>query len=71
MRVLINRVETYRVDSEEDVKNFIEEVKADPDGDGYVLKTYSSDHKEKKQKGEVIDEGYMVKLTKVYNEFWA
>ena len=30
----------------------------------------AADLKEKKKKGEVTDEGYLVKITMVFNSFW-
>ena len=70
MRVLLSNTEVYRIDSEEEVKEAIEEAKANANTDGYILKGYSSKIKEKKSKGEVIDSGYEVTLKKEYNTFW-
>lgn len=70
MRVLLSNTEVYRIDSEEEVKEAIEEAKANANADGYILKGYSSKIKEKKSKGEVIDSGYEVTLKKEYNTFW-
>lgn len=70
MRYLVNTVETYRVDSEKDVKDFIEEQKALGAEEHYEVTRYSSDLKEKKKKGEVIDSAYQVKITKIHNPFW-
>lgn len=38
--------------------------------DGYTLKKAGYEKKEKKSKGEVIGEGYMVTVTLVYADFW-
>lgn len=70
MKVLLNATEVYRIDTEEEVKNTIEEAKTDADLNGYILKGYSTKLKEKKSKGEVIDAGYEVTLKKEYNTFW-
>ena len=56
--------ETYRVDSEGEAKELIESAKAAPE---YQLIKYTSEHKERKAKGEIIDEYYKVVLTKVFN----
>ena len=58
MKYLIQTVETYRVDKEDEAKRMIEEAKSD---NHFILKKYSSEYKEKKQKGEVIDTYYKVK----------
>ena len=61
---LIQTVEVYRVESEGAAAALIEEAKADKN---QVLAKYSSEHKERKQKGEVIDSWYRVTLTKVFD----
>ena len=43
----------------------IEEAKSD---NHFILKKYSSEYKEKKQKGEVIDTYYKVTLTKAFTD---
>ena len=60
-KYLVSTVETYRVDTEAEATRAIEEAKADK---SYVLGKYTSEHKEQKSKGEVIDEYYIVKITK-------
>ena len=68
--MLIETTESYRLESEWEVKEFIEKVKAEASEKGYVIKSYTSTLKQKKQKGEVIDEGYLLRVTKVYSSFW-
>lgn len=70
MKRLINVVEQYRLDSEEEVQKFIDECKEKANTDGYSLKSYSSTYKEKKTKGEMVDCGYLVKISKDYEMFW-
>ena len=62
--------ETYRIDTETEVQTFIEQAKKNANSGGYILESYSSQLKEKKAKGDVIDAGYLVKLTKTYDAFW-
>lgn len=64
-KYLIKTVETYRVDSEEEAVKFIEEAKA---SNKYSLVKYTNEHKEKKQKGEIIDEYNLLSFTKVFND---
>lgn len=64
-KYLISTCETYRVESENEVKNTIEEAKKDKK---FVLTKYVSEYKERKQKGEVIDNYYKLTLTKVFND---
>ncbi len=65
MKYLISTVETYRVDTEEEAVAAIEAAKNE---NYYVLGKYSSEYKEKKSKGEVIEEYYKVVLTKNFND---
>lgn len=62
--------ETYRIDSEENVKKFIEECKTEAEENGYEISSYSSTQKVKKSKGEIVDLGYQVVVTKKFNDFW-
>ncbi len=70
MKILLNKTEVYRINTEEEVKTVIDEAKEDAFENGYILKGYSTKVKEKKSKGEVIDEGFEVTLKKEYNTFW-
>ena len=37
---------------------------------GYILTSFAYTKKEKKSKGEIIDDGYLVKVVKTYGGFW-
>lgn len=63
MKYLIKTVETYRVASEEEAKQVIEDAKKEG---GYFLSKYNSEYKCTKAKGEVVDEWYRVTLTKEF-----
>ena len=52
MKYLISTTEIYRADSEAEAVQLIEDAKKD---NHFVLSKYSSQFKERKQKGEVID----------------
>ena len=67
----INQVtENYRIDTEEEVQAFNEQLKEESIEEGYILKSYSYTLKEKKAKGEVVDSAYAVKVVKEYSAFW-
>lgn len=67
----INQIaEVYRIDSEEEVKQFNEELKEEAVAEGYTLKSFSYTLKEKKKNGEVQDAGYQVKVVKEFASFW-
>lgn len=71
MAKMINQVtEVYRIDTEEEVKNFNEQLKEEAFQEGYVLKSYSYTLKEKKKNGDVLDSAYVVKAVKEYATFW-
>lgn len=65
MEYLVSTTEVYRVDDEASATSLIEKAKHDS---MYELVKYSSVKKEKKQKGEIIDEWYQVSLTKKFND---
>lgn len=67
---MLKVVEEYRAESEQEVKEMNEAFKADAKKEGFILNAFSYTKKEKKSKGEVIDEGYLVKVAKVYGGFW-
>lgn len=60
----------YRVESEEEAKQMNEDFKKEAREQGYVLNSFAYTRKEKKSKGDIIDEGYLVKVVKVYGGFW-
>lgn len=64
-KYLISVTETYRVDTEAEAAVLIDEAKKDHK---YDLKKYTSQKKERKQKGEVVDEWHQVVLTKIFDD---
>lgn len=62
---LIQSVEKYRLDSQEDVDTFLEELK---ESEYFNILKYSSERKEVKQKGEVVDSYYILTVTKSFND---
>ena len=65
MRYLLNVIETYRVNDDNEAKALIEEAKKDKN---YNLVKYTSQQKVKKAKGEIEDEWVRVTLTKEFTE---
>ena len=64
-KYLVSATEVYRVDNEESAAALIDEAKAETK---YILDKYSSVKKEKKAKGEIVDEWYQVTLVKKFND---
>ena len=65
MKYLTKVVETYRIGSEKEVEAFLKELKTDH---RFTVAKYSSTKKEKKAKGEVVDEWIRFEVTKLFNE---
>lgn len=65
MKYLISTVETYRLDSEPEVENAINEAKED---NRFILTKYNCEHKDVKEKGEIVGEYYKLTLTKSFND---
>ena len=65
MRYLTKVTETYRLASEKEVEEFLKELKED---NRFTVAKYTSTKKEKKSKGEVIDEWIRFEVTKLFNE---
>ena len=65
MEYLVSTTEVYRVDDEASAASLIEKAKHDS---MYELAKYSSVKKEKKSKGEIVDEWYQVTLVKKFND---
>ena len=64
MGELLKRTEEFKVNDEEEAKALIEQAKANENIEGYELKSYKMVKKDKKSKGEVIDEWVIVTLVK-------
>ena len=65
MKYLLTTTEVYRVESENEAKKMIEEAKED---NHFILNKYTSEYKERKQKGEVIDTYWKVSLVKTFTD---
>jgi hypothetical protein len=65
MNYLISTVETYRVDTEAEVEQMINEAK---NASVFSLTKYNCERKDVKEKGEVIGEYYKLTLTKSFND---
>ena len=65
MAYLIKTTEVYRVETEEQAKNFIEEQKQN---DAYEVVKYSSERKDRKVKGEIAEEWMRVTIVKSFTD---
>lgn len=63
MKYLIETTEVYRVDTEDECRAIVEEAKKTS-----LVSKYSATKKERKQKGEVVDEWYKLSITKKWTD---
>ena len=68
MKQLIKETLTFRIDSEEEAMQTVENYKANQVSEGYTLLKYKNDYKSKKDRkpGEIVDEWWIVEFTKGY-----
>ena len=64
-KYLIKTTEEHRADTEAEAAELIDAAKSDG---RYILSKYSSVHKEKKQKGDIVDDYFIVTLVKVFDD---
>ena len=64
-KYLTTTTEVYRVDTESEAKELIESAKTASE---YQLVKYTSEHKERKVKGEIVDEYVKVQLVKRFTD---
>lgn len=62
--------EEYRAYSEQEAIDALELARAQQVEKNYVLGANGYKYKTKKAKGEVVAEGWLVSITKIYDDFW-
>lgn len=67
---LLKVIEEYRVDSEIEAKEAMEKFRSEAAEKGYSVGACGYTYKEKKAKGEIVDEAWIVKVVKVYGGIW-
>ena len=65
MRYLTKTIETYRVATESEASVLIKEMKNDS---RFEVAKYVTTKRQKKAKGEIVDEWYRVEITKLFND---
>ncbi len=68
MRILTKTTEVYKVDTEEEAVQMIQEAKDNQARSNYTLTKSSYVMKTKKAKGEIIDLFYLVSIDKAFND---
>ena len=61
---LIKQTDEIRVETEDEAKALIEDFKDKAAQEGFEIASYSATHKEKKSKGEIVEDFYICKIVK-------
>ena len=56
--------------SEEEAKDFLEDFRQGARQEGYTVGANGYTYKSKKAKGEIVDEAWICKCTKIHDEVW-
>lgn len=67
---LLKTTEEYRVENEVEAKETMEKFRLQAAQEGYTIGKMGYTYKTKKSKGEVIDEGYLLSVQKIYGTFF-
>lgn len=68
--MLLETTSKYRVDTEAEAKEQIENFRQEAAKKGYIVKKAGYERKEKKAKGEVIATAFIVSVTQVFGSLW-
>ena len=68
--MLLKQTEEYRTNSEDEAKNLMEKFRQDSKENGYTIGKMGYTYKTKKAKGEIIDEAWVLSITKVIRGVW-
>lgn len=70
MRTL-KATEEYRAESELEAKDAMERFREEAREKGYSIGKCGYTYKNKKSKGEIIDEAWIVSVTKIFGDIWV
>ena len=68
VKSLIKATNEVRVETEEEADQFHKELQKEAEKIGCILSTFTKTLRQKKSKGEIIDEYYQIKYTYVFND---
>lgn len=66
----IKTTEEFKAYTESEAKEIMEKIRTEASEKGYAIGANGYTHKERKAKGEVIDECWIVKVVKIYGPIW-
>lgn len=67
---LLKQTDEYRAESEIEAKEMMEKFRNEAKDTGYSVGACGYTYKNKKSKGEIIDEAWIVKVVKTYGTIW-
>ena len=67
---MLKVTEEYRTDSEIEAKEVMERFRAEAREKGYHINKSGYTYKTKKAKGDIIDEAWVVSITKEFGSVW-
>lgn len=68
IKSLIKVTNEVRVETESDADEFHKQLQKEAESIGCILSTFTKTLRQKKSKGEVVDEYYQIKYTYVFND---
>lgn len=68
--IKLEQTTKYRCDTENEAKEQIENFRNEAKEKGYLIKKIGYEYKNKKAKGEIIDEAYVLSVTSTYADLW-
>ena len=68
--IALEKTTKYRCDTENEAKEQIEAFREEAKTKGYMIKKIGYEYKNKKAKGEIIDEAWVLSVTAVYANLW-
>lgn len=68
LKSLIKATNEVRVETEDEADQFHKELQQEAEKIGCILSTFTKTLRQKKSKGEVVDEYYQIKYTYVFND---
>lgn len=67
---LLETTQKFEALSEIEAKDLIEQFRTEAAQKGYIVKKAGYEHKEKKTKGEVVAECWIVSITQIFGSLW-
>lgn len=67
---LIKSTKEVKAYSESEAKEIMEKIRSEANEKGYTVGANGYTYKEKKSKGEVVDECWIVKYVEIYGPIW-